>query len=256
VWKVLHKGDTVLGQRVTRLQGGFFCDCPNFVLRAMHCKHICAVIELEAAFTRAGATTPRFESTLHRDLQPDAEVRKRSGPPRAVPQRHLAEGACVVVKTESGGTQVGTVVGNARETCDVAFGKDEPRNRVPVGSILQWVASGKLTRTATDTAPRKRAIKQIVRTPEFGEADPKAVRWQFKLRGMLLKNTCPYDAIFTPLMHLLASNLPLLVGVRNRLKQDHRMGRLHDVYRTFWASENVNEVRRCAAPRGARRVKA
>jgi hypothetical protein len=73
---------------------------------------------------------------------------------------------------------------------------------------------------------------------------------------MFLKNTCPYDAIFTPLMHLLASNLPLLVGVRNRLKQDHRMGRLHDVYRAFWTSENVNEVRRCAAPRSARRIEA
>jgi hypothetical protein len=80
VWNVLHQGDAVLGQRVTRLQGGLFCDCPSFVERAMHCRHICAVIEHEAASVQAEAKTPRFASTLHRVVQPDAEVRKRSGP--------------------------------------------------------------------------------------------------------------------------------------------------------------------------------
>jgi hypothetical protein len=221
----------------------------------MHCRHICAVIEHEAASVQAEAKTPRFASTLHRVVQPDAEVRKRSGPPRAVPQRPLAEGTRVVVRAESGETQVGVVVGNARETCDVKFSKDKPRTRVPIGSILQWVKTGKLTGTATAAVKgtvqpgkkkRMRAMEQAAGTldgGERGDAGPKAVRWGFKLRDVSLRNTCSYDAVFAPLMHVLRSNVPLLVFVRNRLAQDQHLQGLHDVYTCFWdANADVNEV--------------
>lgn len=259
VWTVLHKGDAALGQRVTRLQGGFFCDCPNLVERAMHCRHICAVVEHEAAAAQAEADTSRFESALHRILQPDAEVRKRSGPPRAMPQRPLAEGTRVVVRMESGESQVGVIVGNARETLDVKFGKDEPRTRVPMGSILQWIKTGKLgaTRPASRGKTKQaRSAEQAAGTPggnERGDAGPKAVKWGFKLRDASVRNTCPYDAIFVPLMHVLKSHASLLVSVRNNLKRDRRMDALHDAYTAFWnADASVNEVN-TAWPGGAAR---
>jgi hypothetical protein len=80
VWNVLHQEGTALGQRVTRLQGKFFCDCHDFVERAFQCRHICAVAEHEAM---PAENSQDFETTLHWALSSNVKGKKR-GPPPAI----------------------------------------------------------------------------------------------------------------------------------------------------------------------------
>jgi hypothetical protein len=100
VWSVLHEGKTELGQRVTRLQGKFFCDCNSFVERVLQCEHVCAVVEREA-MAAAGKDQPEGPDNSARALlsKKPKDIAKRGRPPHSYRRRHIAKGTRVLVKT-------------------------------------------------------------------------------------------------------------------------------------------------------------
>jgi hypothetical protein len=267
VWTVLHKDTAQLGQRVTRLQDRFFCDCVAFVMRAMHCRHICAVVVHEAGLGHGA------ETTLHLHMRPHAKVRERSGRPRAAQQRHLAEGTRVLVKTDDGACQVGVAVGNTYESCDVQLGEHAPPTRVPLRSILEWVTSDKpgavqqkaqaaalgttfpfpgARASASRPQKRKRQLQLCKKQAKGPDADapgivgPMAIRWGLTCRDRRLTNTCPYDAIFAPLVHLLASDSAIQAFTQSRMASSPQLRALHDVCAQFWNGHSP-EVRTAVA---------
>jgi hypothetical protein len=72
------------------------------------------------------------------------------------------------------------------------------------------------------------------------------IRWGLTWRDRRLTNTCPYDAIFAPLVHLLASDAAIQAFTQSRMASDPQLRALHDVCTQFWDG-HCPEVRTAAA---------
>ena len=156
-WTVLHQGERQLGQAVTQLQGKFFCECHDFVLRALACSHICAVQAHQAIASMAADPLSRWKSTLHYVLSPHYLQKTNKGAlpglpgdlykpytPGRVPTRHrrLDAGTRVLINVNQDELQVATVISRAQDTCDVALGDGAGLCRVSQRSIIDWIARG------------------------------------------------------------------------------------------------------------------
>ena len=156
-WTVLHHGERELGQAVTQLEGKFFCECHDFVLRALACSHICAVQAHQAIASTAADPLSRWKSTLHYVLSPHYLQKTNKGAlpglpgdlykpytPGRVPTRHrrLDAGTRVLINVNQDELQVATVVSRAQDTCDVALGDGAGVCRVSQRSIVDWIARG------------------------------------------------------------------------------------------------------------------
>lgn len=268
VWNVLHHGDALLGQRVTRLQGKFFCDCHDFVERAFQCRHACAVAYREAETALPASNSQGIESTLHWALSSGFSM-KRRGAPRTIQRRHLAEGARVLVKRNDIEFQIGVITGNTRESCDVKLGENDAHRRVPARSIVDWLSPGKPGKSkdaaaalgtivplskvkAAQPTQRKRkrtSMSQFDKTQDaaapgldgHGDVSPKPVPWGLTMSNVNVGNTCPYDAVFVILMHLAASSASIQGFVQVHKERDPQLQQLYHIYKQFW-NDSVGEV--------------
>lgn len=270
VWNILHNDSRSLGQRVTRLQGKFFCACSNFVERAFPCRHVSAVAEYESMTARSSEGGQPVKTTLHWALNPQLKVKKRGAPTKFIHRRKFVEGTRVLINRSDGARQIGAVVGNARESCDVNLGKEEALHRVPFRSIVEWLSTDKARMShnvnadevgtiipspdvqITDSAGKKMKRKRNHVSGKLWKASspmsdvpedqrPKAIPWGVELGAVKIEDTCPYDAVFAILMHLLASNASIWAFMQSRKEWDLQFQKLHDIYESFW-NGHVAEV--------------
>jgi hypothetical protein len=262
---VLHKGESELGQRVTRLEGKLFCDCHVFVERVVQCQHICAVVEHEAMPTAQGDKN-KIKSTIHWAMRKQLKDQvKRGRPPGSFRRRHLAEGTRVLVKTSEAESQVAVIVGNTRESCDVKLGESAAPRRVPARDIVDWLMPGKrqqerglgtivpLSKVKSKSQKRPRKEAKLVWPPsESPEATPPAelehdgpapmgFRWSLFTPEVKITNTCPYDAVLAVLMHIPANDTSIQAFIRSRMEHDVQLQELDRIHALFW-SDSVTEV--------------
>jgi hypothetical protein len=270
VWTVTRDDDGKLGQRVTRLDDDYFCECHRFVERALQCKHICAAIEHEATKATPSGSAEDFDSALHWALsRPLKTITKRGRPRDSFRRCHLAEGTRVLVQTNETESQVAVIVASARDTCDVKMEESDgaAAKRVPARSIVDWLKPGSRQRekplgtvvplskvTGPKRVRKKARREQPASKTHVAPSPPEAVRsgpwptaikWKIQTTELVVRNTCPYDAALAALMHIPADGIQAFI--ESRVEHDAQLARAREL---FW-SGSVTEA---SAPRCRGRV--